>query len=102
MDASPNRRSSLCDRHVPQDTKGVRMMRALFVILALAATLCSSATNAKTRIVVLPPDAARHGPALLKHIAEPVGALSATDRLLVYSSRPVSQIAAIERPSDSS
>jgi hypothetical protein len=76
------------------------MIRAIFTILATATLILSAPANAKTRIIVLPPDAAVHGPALLKHIAETVVALPPSEQLLVYTARPIAQLAAIARPAD--
>src|ERR1043166_949992 len=75
-----------------------------FVTLAVALLLLpiSHATQAKTRIAVLPPDAATNGPALFRQIAESVGQLRAGDQLIIYSARPVRQIAAIALPTDTS
>jgi hypothetical protein len=66
----------------------------------LCATLFASDAQAHTRIIVLPPDGAGVGTALLKYIAESVVSLPSGGQLLVYGSRPVSQIAAITHPSD--
>jgi hypothetical protein len=76
------------------------MMLALIRTLTLSAAMLASPAMAKTRIIVLPPDAAISSAELLKHIAQSVVTLSPSDQLLVYSARPVSQIAAIARPPD--
>jgi hypothetical protein len=70
----------------------------LTLVLSMAVLACAPAF-AKTRIIVLPPDAP-NGAELLGQIAESVMRLPSGDRLLVYSARPVSQIAEIERPAD--
>ena len=76
------------------------MKLPLFRTLVIAAALVATPAQAKTRLIVLPPDAAANGAVLLNYIAETVIVLAPTDQLLVYAARPVSQIAAIARPSD--
>jgi hypothetical protein len=76
------------------------MMLAVFRILAIFLFVVTTQVEAKTRIIVLPSDAATNGATLLTRIAESVVALPAGDQLLVYSAQPVSQIAAIGRPTD--
>jgi hypothetical protein len=66
----------------------------------VSAALFATQASAKTRIIVVPPDGAGVGAVLLKHIADSVMTLSSGDRLLVYTARPVMQIASIARPSD--
>jgi hypothetical protein len=78
------------------------MRHAVLRALALWAVLLTTPALAKTRIIVLPPDAAGVSAALLKHIAESVVSLPSGDQLLVYAARPVSQLAAITRPSEAS
>lgn len=75
-------------------------MLAVFRIFAIFLFVLTTQVEAKTRIIVLPPDAATNGATLLTRIAESVVALPTGDQLLVYSAQPVSQIAAIERPAD--
>jgi hypothetical protein len=69
----------------------------LMVILTVG--FLTSPAFAKTRIIILPPDAA-NGAALLGQIADSVLRLRAGDRLLVYTARPVSEVAEIQRPGD--
>src|ERR1043165_2271046 len=76
-------------------------MRALCLLSVVCALVASPATAA-SRIVVLPPDASRYGPALLKQFNEAVGALRDGDEILVYTARPVSQLARLARPTDPS
>jgi hypothetical protein len=77
------------------------MKLAYAVTLAASALLLVEVATAKVFIIVLPPDAAVHGPALQKHIAEAAVALPPSDQLFVYTARPVAQLAAIARPADS-
>jgi len=78
------------------------MRRALLSSLALCTALAVTPAGAKTRIIALSSNPGVPAEALLKHIAEAVIALTPGDKLLVYSARPVSQIAAIALPSDPS
>src|SRR5277367_4707100 len=76
------------------------MTRAFTRALALCIALGCPHLHARTRIIILSPDAAANGPSLMTHIAESVVILPAGDQLLVFGARPLSQIAAIARPSD--
>lgn len=76
------------------------MMRSIITFLAILGAVLSTPAQARTRIVVLPPDAASNGPVLLRHIAESVDQLRPGDQLLVYATSPVRQIAAITPPTD--
>jgi hypothetical protein len=76
------------------------MRYALLRTVALSVVLIATPASARTRIIVLPPDAAGIGAALLKHIADSVMSLGSDDRLLVYAAQPVTQIALIARPTD--
>jgi len=72
-----------------------------FVFLA-AFGLLVEAAQAKTRIVVLPPDAVGNASVYFRYVAESVGQLQPGDQLIVYSARPPQQIAAITYPTDHS
>jgi hypothetical protein len=76
------------------------MRNTLLRLLAISAVLFATQASAKTRIIVVPPDAAGVGAALLKHIADSAMSLGSGDRLLVYAAQPVTQIASIARPPD--
>jgi hypothetical protein len=76
------------------------MRHTVLRAFALCAMLLTTPALAKTRIIVLPADAAGVSAALLKHIAESVISLPPGDQLLVYAARQVSQLAAITRPSE--
>jgi hypothetical protein len=76
------------------------MRHALLRLLAMSAVLFATQSSAKTRIIMVPPDAAGVGASLVKHIADSVMSLGSGDRLLVYVARPVTQIASIARPPD--
>lgn len=76
-------------------------MRPLLLLIVILNFALASAALGKTRIIVLPPDAG-NGTALLSQIAESVVHLPAGDRLLVYTARPVSELAEIHRPGDAS
>lgn len=76
-------------------------MRTLSLLSVVCALVAGPATAA-SRIVVLPPDASRYGPTLLKQFNEAVGTLRDGDEILVYTARPVSQLARVARPTDPS
>lgn len=76
------------------------MTPTLLRTLAILVAFLTTAAHSKTRVIVLPPDAALNGAVLVNHMAEAVSALPPGDQLLVYTAQPVAQIAAIARPSD--
>lgn len=77
-------------------------MRATLCVLTLAGALLTAPAVASTKIVVLPPDASRYGPQLLKHLADAAVTLPPGDEIHVYTARPVSPIAQLFRPRDPS
>ena len=69
--------------------------------LFLAPLKQETPAEAKTRMIVLAPDAAPSKDALFKEIVETVAGLAPGEKLLVYSARPIAQIASIELPNGS-
>jgi hypothetical protein len=74
------------------------MIRPFVMSLAVAFAIVATPASSKTRMIVLAPDATPSKDALFKEIVETVAALTPGERLLVYSARPVGQIASIEFP----
>lgn len=83
------------------ERRGNAMMHVLAVVFTILVATLSTPALAKTRIIVLAPEATNSKDALLKQIAETVAALMPGDQLLVYGARPITQIAGISRPSNS-
>jgi hypothetical protein len=78
------------------------MMRAALIAFVLFLGAITHAADAKTRIAVLPPDAAANAEPMFKMIGESVRLLGRGDQLIVYSARPIRQIARIALPTDQS
>lgn len=78
-------------------TAGMRMLPAITLAGLLALSLPAAA---RTLIAVLPPDYGSDKAPLIEQLGTAVSSLGQDDRLLVYTARPVAQLATIAVPND--